>query len=175
MPIFGSSKRPKLDGLTREEEKRRDALNPEVLKRSGEKGVVGQAPAAAAVLREKMESEPSDWFWPLLLGSQMMSMRRYGQAIDAFLEAIERDETGVRARYGAGMAYFQAAEYRQEHGAAATDEVAPADMTADNMYQEALRHFRQAMELTPDKAERDELAAAIATVERASARKAGRL
>jgi tetratricopeptide (TPR) repeat protein len=175
MPIFGGSKRPKLDGLSREEEKRRDALNPEVHKRAGEKGVVGEAPAAAAILREKMESEPSDRLWPLLLGSQMMSMRRYGQAVEAFQEAVERDEGEIRAHYGAGMAYFHAAEYRQEHGAAASDEVAPADMTADNMYQEALRHFRQALELTPDKSERDELAVAVATLERAVARKAGRL
>ena len=175
MPIFGGSKRPKLDGLTRLEEQRRDALNPEVLKRSGEKGVAGQAPAAAALLREKMEAEPSDLLWPLLLGSQMMSMRRYGQAIDAFLAAIERDDGEVRAHFGAGMAYFHAAEYRQDHGDAATVEVVPTDITVDNMYQEALRHFRQAMEMTPDKSERDELASAAATVERAVARKAGRL
>jgi tetratricopeptide (TPR) repeat protein len=175
MPIFGGSKRPKLDGLTREEERRRDALNPEVHRRAGEQGVMGEAPAAAAILREKIASEPSDRLWPLLLGSQMMSMRRYGQAIDAFLEAAARDESEVRAHYGAGMAYFHAAEYRQEHGAAATDGVAPADMTADNLYQQALRHFRQAMELSPDKTERDELASAVATTERAVARKAGRL
>jgi tetratricopeptide (TPR) repeat protein len=175
MPIFGGSRRPKLNGLTREEEKRRDALNPEVHQRAGEKGVMGEAPAAAAILREKMAAEPSDRLWPLLLGSQMMSMRRYGQAIDAFQEAVERDNAEVRAHFGAGMAYFHAAEYRQEHGAAATNDVAPADMTADNLYQEALRHFRQAMELSPDKAERDELASAVATTERAVARKAGRL
>ena len=58
MPIFGGSKRPKLDGLTKEEEQRRDALNPEVLRRAGEKGVAGQAPAALGVLREKDEAEP---------------------------------------------------------------------------------------------------------------------
>jgi tetratricopeptide (TPR) repeat protein len=174
MPIF-SSKRPRLDGLTRDEEKRRDALNPEVLKRSGEKGVVGQAPAAATVLREKMASEPADRLWPLLLGSQMMSMRRYGQAIEAFEEAVARDETEVRSHYGAGMACFQAAEYKQEYGIAATEDVAPTHLTVENLYQEALRHFRRAMELTPDKGERDELASAAATVERAVARKRGRL
>ena len=175
MPIFGGSRRPRLDGLTRDEEKRRDALNPEVLRRAGEKGVVGQAPAAAAVLREKVEAEPHEMLWPLLLGSQMMSMRRFGQAIDAFERALERDASEVRAHYGAGMACFQAAEYRQEHGDAASSEVAPQDMTLDNLYQEALRHFRLAMELTPDKSERDQLAAATATVTRAVTRKAGRL
>ena len=174
MPIF-SSKRPKLDGLTREEEKRRDALNPEVLKRSGEKGVVGQAPAAMAVLREKMAAEPAELLWPLLLGSQMMSMRRYGQAIEAYEEAVARDESEVRPHYGAAMACYRAAEYKQEYGAAATEDVAPADLTVENLYQEALRHFRRAMELTPDKRERDELATAAATVERAVARKRGRL
>jgi tetratricopeptide (TPR) repeat protein len=175
VPIFGGSKRPKLDGLTSQEEQRRDALNPEVLKRSGEKGVAGQAPAAAALLREKMQAEPNELLWPLLLGSQMMSMRRFGQAIEAFLAAVERDDSEIRAHYGAGMAYFQAAEYRQDHGAAATAEVVPVDITVDNMYQEALRHFRQALEMTPDKSERDNLSSAIATVERAGARKAGRL
>ena len=174
MPIF-SSKRPKLDGLTRDEEKRRDALNPEVLRRTGEKGIVGQAPAALDVLREKMAAEPTEGLWPMLLGSQMMSMRRFGQAIEAFEEAVARDESEVRAHYGAGMACYRAAEYKQEYGEAATEEVAPMDLTVENLYQEALRHFRRAMDLTPDKGERDELASAAATVERAVARKRGRM
>jgi tetratricopeptide (TPR) repeat protein len=175
MPIFGGSKRPRLDGLTREEEKRRDALNPEVLRRAGETGVMGQAPAAAALLREKIEAEPAEVLWPLLLGNQMMSMRRYGQAIQAFSEALQRDPLELRAHYGAGMAFFQAAEYRQEHGPAASAEVAPEDVTVDTLYQEALRHFRAALDLTQERSERDQLAAAAATVERAVARKAGRL
>jgi tetratricopeptide (TPR) repeat protein len=175
VPIFGGSKRPKLDGLTRDEEKRRDALTPEVLRRSGEKGVEGQAPAAAALLRERMNSEPGEPLWPLLLGSQMMGMRRYGRALDAFHAVIERDESEVRAHYGAGMACYLAAEYKQDHGEAASEDVAPADLTVDNLYQESLRHFQEAMDMTPDRNERDELASAAATVRRAVARKAGRL
>jgi tetratricopeptide (TPR) repeat protein len=175
MPIFGSVRRPKLDGWTREEEKRRDALSPEVLKRSGEIGEEGQGPAAVKVLREQMALEPADRLWPLLLGSQMMSLRRYGQAIEAFEAAVTRDANEVRGYYGAGMACYKAAEYKQKYGAAATGEVAPAGLTVENLYQEALRHFRRAMELTPDKAERDELASAVAIVTRAVARKRGRL
>ena len=175
MPLFGSSKRPKLDGLTRDEEKRRDALNPEVLRRSGEKGVAGQAPAAAALLREKLEADPREFLWPLLLGRQMMSMRRYGPAIAAFSEAMHRDEADVRGYYGAGTAYFQAAETKHELGPAATDEVAPTEMTVDNLYHEALRYFRKGMETTPDRGERDEFRDAVAIVEKAIARKAGRL
>src|SRR3989304_5380068 len=53
MPLFGGKQRPKLDGLTKEEENLRDALNPEVLRRAGEKGVAGQAPAAAGGLGGK--------------------------------------------------------------------------------------------------------------------------
>ncbi len=174
MPIF-SSKRPSLDGLTREEEKRRDALNPEVMERSGEKGVMGEGAAAVSILREKMASEPADRLWPLLLGSQMMSMRRFGQAIEAFEEAVARDDSEVRSHYGAGMACYRAAEYKQDYGDAATEEVAPADLTVENLFHEALRHFRQAMDATPDKGERDELAIAAATVERALGRKRGRL
>lgn len=175
MPIFGASKRPKLDGLTRDEEKRRDALNPEVMRRAGEIGVEAQAPAAAAVLLEQIEKEPREMLWPLLLGSQMMTLRRFGHAIEAFEEAIERDPEEVRAHYGAAMACYQAAEYKLSYGEAAKDEVAPADMTVDNLYQESLRHFHVAMDLTPDKNERDELAAAAGIVRRAIARKAGRL
>jgi tetratricopeptide (TPR) repeat protein len=174
MAIF-STKRPKLDGLTREEERRRDALNPEVLSRAGEKGVMGQAPAAVAILREKVASHPSERLWPLLLGNQMMSMRRYGQAIEAFEEAVARDDRDVRAYYGAGMACYRAGEYKQEYGDAATEEVAPADLTVENLFQEALRNFRRGMELTPDKRERDEFASAAAVVERAVTRKRGRL
>jgi hypothetical protein len=48
-------------------------------------------------------------------------------------------------------------------------------LTVENLYQEALRHFRRAMDITPDKKERDELASAAAIVERAVARKRGRI
>ncbi len=174
MPIF-SSRRPKLEGLTREEEKRRDALNSEVLRRLGEKGLEGQAAAAVAVLRERMTAEPAEQLWPLLLGRQMMTMRRFGQASDAFYAAVARDDSEVRGHYWAGMASYRAAEYKQDYGEAATQEVAPADLTVENLYQQALRHFRRAMELTPDKGERDELASSAAIVERALGRKRGRL
>jgi hypothetical protein len=50
MPLFGGSKRAKLDGLTKDEEQRRDALNPEVLRRAGEGGVAAQGPAALQLL-----------------------------------------------------------------------------------------------------------------------------
>jgi tetratricopeptide (TPR) repeat protein len=175
MPILGGNKRLRLDGITKEEEKRRDALNPEVLRRAGEKGVAGQGPAAAALLREKLNTQRDDYLWPLLLGHQMMSMRRYGQAIDAFEEAIRRREGEVRAHYGAGMAYYQAGDYKQDRGAAASHDVAPPDLTVDNLYQESLRHFRRAMELTRNRSERDDLRGATAVVEKAIARKAGRL
>ena len=174
MAIFGSVKRPKLDGLTRDEEKRRDALNPEVLRRAGEKGVAGQAPAAAALLHEKMEAEPREALWPLILGHQMMTMRRFALAIQAFEEAAARDDDEIRTHFGAGHAYFQAAEAKQTMGDAATDDVTPPEMTTDNLYHEALRHFRRAQELA-DKNERDELSKATSVVEKAIARKAGRL
>ena len=175
MPLFGGSSRPKLDGLTKDEEKRRDALNPEVLHRAGEKGVAGQAPAAAALLREKADAEPREFLWPLLLGWQQISADRYGSAIEAFSRAIERDANEVRGHYGAGAACFQAAEARLSRGDAVTAEVAPAGLTVDNLYHESVRHFRRALELAHDKNERDQLQTAIATVERALARKAGRL
>src|SRR5688572_33327956 len=108
MPLFGGSKRPKLDGLTKDEEKRRDALNPEVMRRAGEKGVAGQGIAALAVLREKADEESREFLWAWLLGQQYLSFNRYSPAIEAFNDAIGRDGSEVRAYYGAGTAYFQA-------------------------------------------------------------------
>lgn len=173
MTIF-AGKRPRIDGLTRAEQKRRDALNPEVARRSGEQGFAGQAAAAAGLLRERLQEEPDEYLWPLLLGRQMMSMNRFSQAIDAFLEAESRDERDVRGYYGAGHAYFQAAEAKQSMGEAATDDVVPLAMTVDNLYQESLRQFRRGQELAA-KSDREELSIAVSTVERALARKAGRL
>ena len=175
MPLFGGSHRPPLDGLTKDEQKRRDELNPEVLRRAGEGGVAGQGPAALTVLRQKAETEPGDCLWALLLGAQFMSMQRYALAIDAFMDATRRDGNEVRAFYGAGAAYFQAGEAKQQHGPATTDEVAPVALTVDNLYQEALRSFRRALELTNEKKERDTLGLAIGAVEKALAKKAGRL
>ena len=175
MPLFGGSKRPRLDGLTREEERRRDALNPEVLRRAGEGGVAGQGPAAMTLLKEKVAAEPAEFLWPLLLATQYMSVRRFTPAIEAFGEAIRRDSTEVRAYYGAGAACFQAAEAKLSLGQAVTEEIAPAALTVDNLYQEAMRHFRRALELTTDKKERDTLSNAATAVEKALVRKAGRL
>jgi len=175
MPLFGGSNRPKLEGLTKDEEKRRDSLNPEVLRRAGEKGVAGQSPAAAAILRERSDAEPREFLWPLLLGWQQMSLNRYAPAIEAFVKASDRDANEVRGYYGAGAAYFQAAEAKLNLGDAATEDVVPAGLTVDNMYHESLRNFRHAQELTNDKSERDQLQTAVSLVERALARKAGRL
>jgi tetratricopeptide (TPR) repeat protein len=164
-----------MDGLSNAELKRRDALTPEVLRRSGtERGTLGQEVAAVGLLREKMTQDPGDYLWPLLLGRQLMGMRRYAPAIAAFEHAVRVDENDIRAYFGAGHAYFQAAEALQRLGDAATDDTAPAGMTLDNLFQEALRNFRRAQELA-EKNERDELATAVATVQRAVARKAGRL
>jgi len=175
MPIFGGSKRPGLEGLTKDEEGRRDSLNPEVVRRAGEKGMAGQTVAAVTVLRERTEAEPGEPLWPLLLGRQLMSMRRFAQAIEAFTAAVERDASDVRASFGAGAAYFEAAEAKQSRGSAATDDVAPPGLTVDNLYNEALRHLRRALELTDDAGERGQLRTAIGAVEKALARKAGRL
>ena len=195
MPLFGGSKRPRLDGLTKEEERRRDALNPEVMRRAGETGVAGQAPAALAILKEKTEAESHDFLWPCLLGWHLMSMRRFSPAIEAFTEAGRRDATDLRGYFGAGRAYFEAAEARLSLGEAAEarlslgeaaearlslGEAAPADvtvadMTVDNMYQQALRNLRRALELAEEKTERDQLREAVSNVDRAVARKAGRL
>jgi len=175
MPLFGGSKRAKLDGLTKDEEQRRDALNPEVLRRAGEGGVAAQGPAALQLLKEKVDSETDDYFWPLLLGWQLMSMHRYTPAIEAFNQVIARENEDVRGYYGAGAAYFQAGEAKQSMGAAVTEEVAPAELTVDNLYHEAARCFRKATDLTREKSERDILQQATSAVEKALARKAGRL
>ena len=172
MPLFGGTKRPKLDGLTKEEERLRDALNPEVLRRSGEKGVAGQMPAAAAILREKMEGEPEVFLWPYLLGWQMLSMRHWDQAIDAFREATARDPKEIRGFYGAGNAFFEAAQTKQENPHAAG---LPEELTVDNLFHESLRNFRQAMELAEERGDRDQLRDAISIVDKALAKKAGRL
>ncbi|MGE0675161.1 MAG: tetratricopeptide repeat protein [Methylibium sp.] len=175
MPLFGGKTRPAMDGLTKDEEKRRDALNPEVIKRAGgEVGTIGQANAALAILREKVDGEPNDFLWPLLLGRQYMSMRRYTAAIQAFEYAIKLDEDDVRGYYAAAHAYLQAADARRTLGDAATEEVTPLNMTVDNLHQEALRNVRKAQTLA-DKKERTELGQIASTIEKAVARKAGRL
>ena len=88
--------------------------------------------------------------------------------------ADARDDDEIRAHYGAGHAHFQAAEAKQTMGDAATDDIVPPEMTIDNLYHEALRHFRRAQELA-DRTERDELSKATSVVEKAIARKARRL
>jgi len=175
MPLFGGKSRPKLDGLTKEEEKQRDALNPEVLKRSGEKGVAGQMPAAAAILREKTEAEPASYLWPLLLGWQGMAMHRFDTSVAAFLQAIQRAPEEVRAYFGAGNAYFEAAQVRLNADPGAPVSGGLATLTVDNLLHEANRNFKRAMELAEGGDERDRLRNAISVVDKALAKKAGRL
>jgi tetratricopeptide (TPR) repeat protein len=104
-----------------------------------------------------------------------MGMGRFAPAAEAFVEAIRRDDSDVRAYWGAGHAYYEAGESKQNQGPAASIEVTFESMTVDNMYHEALRYFRRALEMTNDKSERDQLSASASAVEKALARKAGRL
>ncbi len=173
--MFGGKSRPKLDGLTKEEEKQRDALNPEVLRRAGEKGVAGQMPAAAAILKEKTDAEPSTWLWPHLLGWQSLSMRRFNQSIESFQKAIERDPNEIRSYFGAGHAFFEAAEARMNSAGNPQAEEVMGAMTIDNLYHEAMRNFKKALEMTTEKDERDKLSNAVSVVDKALAKKAGRM
>ncbi|HEY7268290.1 MAG TPA: hypothetical protein VH951_00555, partial [Dehalococcoidia bacterium] len=142
MPLFGGKTRPQLDGLTKDEEKQRDSLNPEVLRRAGEKGVAGQMPAAAAVLREKTDAEPKAYLWPLLLGIQMRAMHRFDQSVEAFQETLKRAPGEIRAYFGAGNAYWDASQMRLS-----ADPDAPVaaaafpQLTVDNLLHEAKRNF----------------------------------
>lgn len=175
MPLFGGKNRTKLDGLTKEEEKRRDALNPEVLQRAGEKGVAGQMPAAAAILREKTEAEPNEYLWPLLMGWQSTAMRRFDQAVEAFQEATKRAPDEIRGYFGAGNAYFEAAQVRMDGDPDAPVAGSLAALTIDNLLHEANRNFKRAMDLAQDRAEKDRLRNAISVVDKALAKKAGRI
>ena len=117
MPIFGGSKRPKLDGLTKDEEKRRDALNPEVLRRAGEKGVAGQAPAAAALLREKTEAEPSEYALaaaPGLADDEHAPLRAGDRGVRR--GRASATTTRCAATTAPAHAYFEAAEAKLDHG-----------------------------------------------------------
>jgi tetratricopeptide (TPR) repeat protein len=176
MPLFGGKTRPRLDGLTKEEEKQRDALNPEVLQRAGEKGVAGQMPAAAAILREKSEAETGDYLWPLLLGLQTRAMHRFDQSVEAFQEALKRAPGEIRAYFGAGNAYWDAAQLRLEAGPGAP--VAPGafpEMTVENLLHEAKRNFGKALEMAQDKSERDRIRNAVSNCDALLAKRAGRL
>ncbi|HXH22398.1 MAG TPA: hypothetical protein VNN10_10230 [Dehalococcoidia bacterium] len=175
MPLFGGKTRPKLDGLTKEEEKQRDALNPEVLRRAGEKGVAGQMPAAAAVLREKMEAEKDNYLWPLLLGWQMRAMTRFDQSVEAFKEASRRAPSEIRAYFGAGNAYWDAAQARINAPSDAPITGAMTEMTIENLLHESKRNFARALELAQDKEERERLRNAISNVDAVLAKRAGRL
>jgi tetratricopeptide (TPR) repeat protein len=176
MPLFGGKTRPQLDGLTRDEEKQRDALNPEVLRRAGEKGVAGQMPAAATILREKTDSDAKSYLWPLLLGYQLRAMHRFDQSVEAFQETLKRSPAEIRAYFGAGNAYWDASQLRIN---ASQDAPVPASafpsLTIDNLLHEAKRNFMRAMELAADKEERERLRNAIANCDTLLARRAGRL
>jgi hypothetical protein len=174
MPLFGGKTRPKLDGLTKEEEKQRDALNPEVLRRAGEKGVAGQMPAAAAVLREKMEADKDQYLWPLLLGWQLRAMTRFDQSVEAFREASTRAPSEIRAFFGAGNAYWDAAQARIDRPDAPITG-AINELTVENLLHESKRNFARALELAQEKEERERLRNAISNVDAVLAKRAGRL
>jgi len=175
MPLFGGKTRPKLDGLTKDEEKLRDALNPEVLRRAGEKGVAGQMPAAAAILREKTDTEATNSLWPLLLGWQMRAMHRFDQSVEAFQETIRRAPNEIRAYFGAGNAYWDAAQARVTAAPDAPLTGVMSELTLENLFHEAKRNFTRAMDLAEDKEERERLRNAISNVDTMLAKRAGRL
>src|SRR5436305_14309874 len=103
MPLFGGNKRPALSGLTKEEQKRCDALDPEIAARQSGGSTGGDA--LSAVLTEKAASESRGFIWPLVQGWRPTAKRQYTAEIASSNDAAARDSSQVRARYGARLAY----------------------------------------------------------------------
>ncbi len=156
MPLFGG-KRPPLDGLTKEEEKRRGELNDALAERTAGKDGAAQGAAIIEVLQEHSAAESSEFLWPLLIGWQMMSMRHFTDAIDSFKEAAGRNGNEVRSFYGGGSAYMKAGASAQSLGSSVTAAMVPPNKSAEDLYIEAGRCFQTAITLTKDKNELEQL------------------
>ena len=170
MPLFGGNKRPALGGLTKDEQKRLDALSEETLRRAVSSERKAQDAALLDVLQEQSTSQPQEFLWPLIIGWQLTNGRRFTAAIDSFNEALSRDGKQVRSYCGAGRAYLQAGMAEQSQGAGVTAEQVPPGMSIEALYQEAGRCYTSAIGLTRDASELVQLREASDNVEKALAR-----
>jgi hypothetical protein len=153
MHLFGGSKRPELDGLTKEEEKRRNELTSELIRRSNGQDAETKSGIGLELLRSKCTAQRNDFLWPLLLGRQLMNTRHYTDAIDTFNVAVGLNPKETRSHCGAGMAYFQAGKAAASLGAGVTDAMVPVAMSAEDLFRKAKACFETALTLTLDKAE----------------------
>jgi hypothetical protein len=169
MPLFGGSKRPALTGLTKDEQKRRDALEPEITLRSSGAGQLSQGEALVQVLGEKAQADRGDFLWPLIAGWQLNSMRHFTAAIESFNDATSRDGKQVRTHCGAGYAYLQAGLAAQSLGSGITEVQVPSGMSTEALFHEAERCYATALGMTTDKAELAQLNEAATTVNKAIA------
>jgi hypothetical protein len=169
MPLFGGNKRAALGGLTKGEQKRRDALDIQIAARVTGGGQLSEEDALSEILNEKCASESGDFLWPLIIGWRLTNKRGYTAAIESFKEATSRDATQVRCYCGAGLAYLQAGMAAQSMGSGVTAVQVPPGMTTEALFRESARAYSTAVSLTTDKSELAQLQDAVDTVERALA------
>jgi tetratricopeptide (TPR) repeat protein len=103
-------------------------------------------------------------------------MHRFDQSVEAFQETLKRAPGEIRAYFGAGNAYWDAAQLRLEAGPGAPVAAgAFPEMTVENLLHEAKRNFGKALEMAQDKSERDRIRNAVSNCDALLAKRAGRL
>lgn len=146
MPLFKGSDSPGLDRLTRDEERKRDGANAEVLQAAGS-GLTTLEAENERVLKRKAAEEPTEFLWPYLLGWQYLGAGRFEEALSVLKDAKTKRPGDLRGPYGVATVYNgAAAQACTELGPSAEGEVR-LGMSMSQLHESALREFNEALQL----------------------------
>jgi len=155
MPLFKRSDSPWPDRLSQSEERKRDALNQEVAEAAGASALTTLEAENERLLKRKAAEEPTEFLWPCLLGWQYLRQAvldpeagNFEAALSALRDASSRNPGDPRGPYAVATVYYTAATQARLPDGRWTEGEISLGMSLTQLYQNALREFRKALELT---------------------------
>ena len=99
------------------------------------------------ILVRKAREETAEFLWPFLLGWQYLQMGQFDDALRSLEDAKTKRPGDCRGAYGVATVYYTAATQARWPDGRWTEGEVSLGMSLTQLYQNALREFREALEL----------------------------
>ena len=165
MPLFKRSDNPGLDRLAPSEERKRDALNREVMQAQARSPGRTLEDVNLEILARKVREETTEFLWPFLLGWQFLQMGQFDDALGTLEDANTKRPGDCRGAYAVATVYYTAATQARWPDGRWTEGEVSLGMSLTQLYQNALREFGEALESTESGRDRRLVQSSIDAIE----------
>jgi tetratricopeptide (TPR) repeat protein len=117
------------------------------------------------ILARKAREEPTDFLWPFLLGWQFLQMGQFDDALKALENAKTKRPGDCRGAYAVATVYYTAATQARWPDGRWTEGEVSLGMSLIQLDQNALREFREALELAESGRDRGLIQSSIDAIE----------